>query len=110
VITAAAPMTMGGSPAPGFASATGRAQLAGMLDAFVTMYEHHEAWEDTEIFPAFRDVTAGPMFERISEQIATVHDDTVGDGITGYLQQVQRIEQELGIGDLSRFTPPEVPT
>jgi hypothetical protein len=81
-----------------------------MLDAFVTMYEHHEAWEDTQIFPAFRDVTAGPTFERISEQIATVHDNTVGDGITGYLQQVQRIEQELGIGDLSRFTPPELPT
>lgn len=110
VIAATTPMTMSGPAAPGFATATGRAQLADMLDAFVTMYEHHEAWEDTEIFPAFRDVTAGPTFERISEQIDTVHVSTVGAGITGYLQQVQRIEQQLGIGDLSRFTAPELPT
>ena len=110
VIAATNPTPMGGPAAPGFATAASRTQLADILEAFVTMYEHHEAWEDTQIFPAFRDVTAGPAFERISEQIATVHQNTVGEGITGYLQQVQRLEAQLGIGDLSRFTPPLLPT
>jgi hemerythrin-like domain-containing protein len=110
LIAATNPMPMDGPAALGFATATSRAQLASMLEAFVTMYEHHEAWEDTQIFPAFRDVTAGRMFERISEQIATVHENTVGDGITDYLHQVERLEQQLGIGDLSRFTPPPLLT
>ncbi|WP_227984406.1 hemerythrin domain-containing protein [Nocardia spumae] len=97
--------------APGLATAGSRADLARTLDQFITMYEPHEAREDTVVFPAFRDVTAdGNTFEQVSHQIAEAQQKRFGDhGVSGYLDQIADIERQLGIYDLATFTPP-IPT
>ncbi|PPJ18790.1 hemerythrin domain-containing protein [Nocardia nova] len=94
--------------APGFATADSRANLARLLDRFITMYEPHEAREDTVVFPAFREVTSdGNTFDQISEQIAEAQQKRFGDhGVTGYLDQIADTERQLGIYDLAAFTPP----
>lgn len=93
--------------APGFATADSRAGLARTLDRFITMYEPHEAREDTVIFPAFRDVTAGGnTFDRISDQIAEAQRKRFGEhGVSGYLDQIADLERQLDIYDLATFTP-----
>lgn len=109
VIQSSTTMDMPGTgAAPGFATAESRAALARTLNQFITMYEPHEAREDTVVFPAFRDVTAdGSVFDQVSEQIAEAQQKRFGDhGMSGYLDQVDRIEQQLGIHDLAGFTPP----
>ncbi|NKY89576.1 hemerythrin domain-containing protein [Nocardia veterana] len=94
--------------APGFATADSRSDLARTLDRFITMYEPHEAREDTIVFPAFREVTAdGRTFDEISEQIAHAQQQRFGDhGVSNYLDQIADIERQLGIYDLAAFTPP----
>lgn len=109
IIGATSAMAMNGMPtAPGLRTAAGRAQVAGWLDAFVTMYEPHEAREDTEVFPAFRQVTTDRQFALISEQVAEAQHRDYGDNaITHFLEQIAGIEKQLGIHDLSSFTPAE---
>ena len=108
IIQASTTMDMPGmGAAPGFATAETRNQLATALDQFIDMYEPHEAREDTVVFPAFRDVTAGGrIFEDVSEQIYDAQQKRLGDnGIAGLLDQISRVESTLGIHDLNRFTP-----
>ncbi len=94
--------------APGFATAESRATLARTLDRFITMYEPHEAREDTVVFPSFREVTSdGRTFDEISEQIAHAQQQRFGDhGVSSYLDQIADTERQLGIYDLAAFTPP----
>jgi hypothetical protein len=74
------------------------------------MYEPHEAREDTEVFPAFRQVTTDRQFALISEQVAEAQHRDYGDNaIAHFLAQIAGIEKQLGIHDLNAFTPP-VPT
>lgn len=107
VINASTTMAMGGMASPGFATAESRTALARLLDGFITMYEPHEAREDTEIFPTFREITPDAEFSRISEQILIAQQHGYGrDGVARLVAQVAGIEKQLGIHDLSRFTPP----
>lgn len=109
IIRAATTMPMGGMSSPGFATAGTRAHLAGMLEDFVGMYEPHEAREDTEVFPAFREITPDREFRRISERVGEAERQHYGeDGFRGFVEQVADIERELGINDLARFTPADI--
>src|SRR4029079_9598710 len=56
--------------ADGVRTEGGRVALPRRLDAFVRMYEPHEAWEDTVVFPAFREVTADRGVTEVSERVA----------------------------------------
>ncbi|MGH3621966.1 MAG: hemerythrin domain-containing protein [Sciscionella sp.] len=106
IIRGSTTMTMGGMSSPGFATAGSRKRLAGMLDAFVRMYEPHEAREDTEVFPTFREVVPHREFDRISEQVAGAEREHYGeDGFRLFVEQVSEIESQLGIHDLDLFTP-----
>ncbi|WP_368680632.1 hypothetical protein [Rhodococcus opacus] len=74
------------------------------------MYEPHEAREDTEIFPAFRQVTSDREFADISEHVAEAQHRRYGDNpIAGFLAQITAVERELGIYDLALFTPEDRP-
>ncbi|SDI78591.1 Hemerythrin-like domain-containing protein [Frankineae bacterium MT45] len=76
------------------------------LDAFVRMYEPHEAWEDTVIFPAFREITPDATWRLLAERFASEQDRLFGANTLAQLvERVSAIETSLGIHDLASFTP-----
>lgn len=108
IIQASTTMSMNGrGAAPGFNTAHSRAQLANTLRTFITMYEPHEAREDTVVFPTFRQVTSDTVFNRVSQQVGEAQHARYGDnGFAAFIEQIAGIERQLGIYDLSKFTPP----
>jgi len=77
------------------------------LSTFITMYEPHEAREDTVVFPTFRQVTSDTVFNRVSQQVGEAQHARYGDnGFAAFIEQIAGIERQLGIYDLSKFTPP----
>jgi hemerythrin-like domain-containing protein len=92
---------------PGGVASTGtRAQLAAAMQAFVRMYEPHEAREDTVIFPAFRQVVPAAELADLGQQFADLEQQQFGgDEFTAMVARVASIEQDLGIYDLNQFTP-----
>jgi hemerythrin-like domain-containing protein len=81
-------------------------QLQADLAAFVRMYEPHEAWEDTVVYPALRMITPQRVLDQLAERFADLENAQYGDSaLTTMLGRVEGIEQQLGIGDLDSFTP-----
>jgi len=94
----------------GLNSAATRAQLTAAMQAFVTMYEPHEAREDTVVFPAFRQVVPAQEFADLGRHFADLERQQFGGNeFTAMVSQVAGIEQNLGIHDLDQFTPQVVP-
>jgi hemerythrin-like domain-containing protein len=88
--------------------ASSRAQLKGYLDGFVAMYEPHEAWEDTVVYPAFRAATSQSHRDELADRIASYQAGSYSsDGLGPVLEQLTAVETELGIEDLNTFTPAE---
>jgi len=84
-------------------------RVAGAMDAFVRMYEPHEAREDTVVYPAFRALLKPTEIADLGERFAELQDEQFGsDGFTAMVGRVAAIEQELGIYDLAQFTPPNI--
>ncbi|ETK31633.1 hypothetical protein MPTA5024_34065 [Microbispora sp. ATCC PTA-5024] len=82
-----------------------RGLLADMA-AFIRMYEPHEAREDTVVFPAMREAVPPKEFAEMAETFEDEEHRRFGpSGFTGIVGQVADIEKELGIYDLSQFTP-----
>jgi hemerythrin-like domain-containing protein len=93
----------------GLASAATRQQISGEVTAFVRMYEPHEAREDTVVFPAFRGLLGPGELEEVAETFAGLQDQQLGpDAFPDVLARVGALEESLGIGDLSSFTPTPV--
>ncbi|WP_375498378.1 hemerythrin domain-containing protein [uncultured Jatrophihabitans sp.] len=91
----------------GFATAAARSALASDLDRFVRMYEPHEAWEDTVIYPALRATTSQRTLDLLAERFAGLENTQFGDNaLSQMLSRLAGIEDQLGIGDLAAFTPP----
>jgi hemerythrin-like domain-containing protein len=103
-LTAAIQSTASGN----LAVAAVRAALRGYLAQFVRMYEPHEAWEDTVIYPALRAITPQRTLDELAQRFAELETRQYGDGaLTLILDRVSVIEEQLGIADLAAFTPPE---
>src|SRR6478735_4168619 len=66
--------------ADGVRTEVARVALTRRLDAFVRMYEPHEAWEDTVVFPAFREVTPDRVFAELGERFADEQRTLFGPG------------------------------
>jgi hemerythrin-like domain-containing protein len=82
-----------------------RLTLTATLRSFVRMYRPHEAHEDTVLFPAFRGVVSPNEFHELGEQFEDKERELFGkEGFEGIVVLVERLEQELGIYDLSQFT------
>ena len=76
------------------------------IDRFVTMYEPHEAREDTVVFPALYEISDASTLRKLGAKFAELQDGAAGDGgLTAVLDQVVVIEQQLGIDNLANFTP-----
>jgi hemerythrin-like domain-containing protein len=83
-----------------------RQRLAGVLHEFVRMYAPHEAREDTVLFPAIRQVVSKQEYDELGDQFETKEHELFGkEGFEGMVDKVAAIEKDLGIYDLSRFTP-----
>lgn len=98
-------VTRGGS----IASANA-APLAQSLGAFVRMYEHHAAIEDTIVFPAWKDAISQAEYGELTERFEELEHRMFGkDGFEDALQRIARIEQAIGLADLARLTAPLPP-
>ncbi len=85
-----------------------RRRLEQSLSLFIRMYEPHEAREDTVLFPALRKMVSKHELGSLGDDFEKRERQMFGqDGFEKMVDTVGRIEQELGIYELSKFTPPE---
>lgn len=83
-----------------------RNKLADDLEAFNRMYAPHEAREDTVLFPELHRMVSGHEYDSLGEQFEKIERQTFGgDGFDIYVDKVAALEKQLGIYDLSQFTP-----
>ncbi|MCC6359161.1 MAG: hemerythrin domain-containing protein [Phycisphaerales bacterium] len=86
--------------------AANRQQLATALRQFVRMYAPHEAREDTVLFPALRKIVSANEIAALGEDFEKKEHELFGDGgFEEIVEKVAGIEKELGIYELSQFTP-----
>lgn len=77
------------------------------LDLFVRMYEPHEAFEDTIIYPALRALTPQRVLDELADRfVSEEHGRYRDDQLAAILDRVTGVEQQLGLADLNAFTPP----
>ena len=83
-----------------------RTELAASLRQFGRMYAPHEAREDTVLFPAIRGIVSRHEYAALGEDFEKKEHQLFGkEGFEGMVEKVAAIETELGIHDLSQFTP-----
>ncbi|MBS1603341.1 MAG: hemerythrin domain-containing protein [Bacteroidetes bacterium] len=81
-------------------------KLAGLLTSFNTMYRPHESREDTVLFPAFRKLVSRHEYDSLGEEFENNERKHFGqDGFETMVAKVADIEKQLGIYNLSQFTP-----
>jgi hemerythrin-like domain-containing protein len=81
-------------------------RLAAAMQAFDRMYEPHEAWEDTIVYPAFREIVPPAELTALGAHFAELERQQFHAGeFTVMVNRVAEIEQELGIDNLEQFTP-----
>lgn len=81
-------------------------RLFQLLSDFNIMYRPHEAREDTILFPAFRKLVSKNEYDALGEEFEKNEQKQFGqDGFEKIISQVEEIEKQLGIYDLSNFTP-----
>jgi hemerythrin-like domain-containing protein len=83
-----------------------RTALSTALSQFVRMYEPHEAWEDTVVYPALRQACSQRTLDELADRFAQLENTQYGDNaLSQMLQRITGVEQQLGIADLAAFTP-----
>lgn len=76
------------------------------LHQFVRMYRPHEAREDTVLFPALHQIVTPHEYDAMGEEFEKIERQTFGgDGFDMAVDKVTDLEKQLGIYDLSQFTP-----
>lgn len=81
-------------------------EVISLLRQFNVMYRMHESREDTDIFPAILQVVQDGDYNNLTDEFQKTADAMLGTG--GFQAQVEKItviEKQLGIYDLSAFTP-----
>src|SRR5207249_1281789 len=80
------------------------------LDAFVLMYQHHAAREDTIVFPAWKQTLTAKQLDEMGDKFEDIEQEQFGkDGFEDAVRQINDIEGSLGLSDLSQFTAPPPP-
>lgn len=81
--------------------------LSQALTAMNRMYEAHAAWEDTIVFPAWKEAMPPERLHELGEQFEEIEHQQFGeDGFDEAVRRVRSIEQRLGLDDLADFTAP----
>lgn len=84
--------------------------LAKALDAFVLMYQHHAAREDTIIFPAWKKTMSAKQLDEMGDKFEEIEKQQFGtDGYEDAVKQIAAIEGSLGLADIQQFTAPPPP-
>ena len=87
-------------------NADDRRKLADLLRQFIRMYNPHEAREDTVLFPEFRKIVSSHEYDSLGEDFEKKEHELFGeDGFEKMVDKVAGIEKQLGIYELSQFTP-----
>jgi hemerythrin-like domain-containing protein len=88
------------------ASAEQRRAIIADMQSFGRMYTAHAAWEDTDIFPAYRTMFTVTELDKLGDQFEEQeHKLLGGSGFEGSLNDVGALEKALGIHDLAKYTP-----
>ncbi len=83
-----------------------RHKIASLLTMFTRMYRPHAAREDTVLYPAFRSLIPAKEMEKLGDVFEDKEQKLFGKGgFEKIVAQVAGLEQQLGIYELSRFTP-----
>jgi len=86
--------------------ASQRSELRSVLLPFVRMYEPHEAREDTVLFPEFRKIVSKHEYDALGEEFEKKENELFhGDGFEKNVDAVTKLEKQLGIYELAKFTP-----
>jgi hemerythrin-like domain-containing protein len=92
--------------ADGLRDPSSRQALGSAIRQFIRMYRPHEAREDTVLFPAFRKLVSSEEYDSLGDQFEARERQLFGgDGFDMARDQVEVLEQQLGIYDLAQFTP-----
>lgn len=77
-----------------------------LLSDFNGMYRPHEAREDTVLFPAIRKIVSENEYFALGEDFEDKEHELFGkDGFETIVEKVANIEKQLGVYELSMFTP-----
>ena len=88
------------------AGAQQRRAVADAVRSFARMYAAHAAWEDTDLFPAYRAMFTEAQLAELGERFEEQEHKLLGaGGFEGSLKEVGDLEKTLGIHDLAMFTP-----
>lgn len=80
--------------------------LSHYLRLYIRMFRPHEAREDTVLFPAFHKLLSEEEYEKLGDKFEEIEHEHFGqDGFDKAVNQVADIEKQLGIYNLSQFTP-----
>lgn len=80
--------------------------LADYMRLYIRMFRPHEAREDTILFPAFRKLLSKDEYMKLGEMFEEKEHEFFGkDGFEKIVGQIENIEKELNIYNLSEFTP-----
>jgi hemerythrin-like domain-containing protein len=83
-----------------------RKELGKSLHLFIRMYRPHAAREDTILFPALHDILSPEEFDDLGEEFEDKEQALFGkEGFESVVGEVAKLEEELGLYDLSQFTP-----
>jgi len=81
-------------------------KLVALLHEFNGMYRPHESREDTVLFPAIKKIVTGNEYYALGEDFEDREHDLFGiNGFESMVDKVAGIEKQIGIYDLSKFTP-----
>lgn len=80
--------------------------LSHYLRLYIRMFRPHEAREDTILFPAFHKLLSSEEYKKLGDIFEEKEKEHFGeDGFDKAVNQVADIEKQLGIYNLSQFTP-----
>ncbi len=97
---------LGNGGPKGWKSAEDRTIGAKTLAEFIRMYRPHEAREDTVLFPALRSILSAHEYSALGEDFENLEHKLFGkEGFEGVVDRVAEIEKQIGIYELSQFTP-----
>lgn len=83
-----------------------RMSLSDYLKLYVRMFRPHEAREDTVLFPEFKQLISKDEYNRLGDVFEDKEHQLFGeDGFEKTVTKVSEIEKQLGIYNLSQFTP-----
>jgi hemerythrin-like domain-containing protein len=81
------------------------ASLNQTMQQFARMYQHHTAWEETIVFPAWKNALKETDFDELGDKFEAIADQQFGkDSYQEVVDRVAAIESVLNMSDLAQFT------